>query len=93
MICEPFALRCGAVKDTWFPEFDERRKVAKSVAEKAGALWIPFQDIFDKATTAKTPAEYWARDGVHPSLAGHNLMAQEWRKILGIQSNSLSGSA
>ncbi len=27
------------------------------------------------------PPEYWAADGVHPTLAGHALMATEWRKI------------
>ena len=41
VICEPFALRCGAVKDSWFPEFDDRRQVASEVAEAAGAIWVP----------------------------------------------------
>src|SRR5690606_14706489 len=24
VLCEPFVLRCGAVNEAWFPEFDER---------------------------------------------------------------------
>lgn len=84
VICEPFVLRCGAVQDSWIPEFDLRRAVAKEVAMGAGALWVPFQTMFDEAVAAGTQPEYWAGDGVHPTLAGHALMGQTWRKIVGI---------
>ncbi|MEM9789746.1 MAG: SGNH/GDSL hydrolase family protein [Planctomycetota bacterium] len=79
MVCEPFALRVGAVTDAWFPEFDERRAVARKHAERVGARWVAFQDVFDRAC-ARASAEYWAADGVHPSLAGHRLMADAWLK-------------
>lgn len=84
VICEPFVLRCGAVNDKWFPEFDQRREAAKKVAEDAGTLWVPFQTMFDEAVAAGTRPAYWAGDGVHPSMAGHSLMAQTWRKVVGI---------
>ncbi len=84
VICEPFVLRCGAVKESWFPEFDQRRAVAKDVAKEAGAIWVPFQTMFNEAVAAGTKPEYWARDGVHPTLAGHSLMAQTWRKVVGV---------
>jgi lysophospholipase L1-like esterase len=84
VICEPFALKCGAVNDKWFPEFDERRAAAKKVAAAAGAIFVPFQTIFDEAVAAGTPPAYWGGDGVHPSPAGHSLMAQAWRKGTGI---------
>ena len=83
-ICEPFALRCGAVKDEWFPEFDERRAIAGEVAGQAGALWVPFQAMFDDAIAAGTAPEFWADDGVHPTVAGHALMAATWRRIVGV---------
>jgi len=84
VVCEPFALRCGAVKDEWFPEFDQRRAVAKEVAKAAGTLWVPFQTMFDEAIAAGTTPNYWAGDGVHPSLAGHALMAKTWREVVEI---------
>ncbi len=77
VVCEPFVLRCGAVTDKWFPEFDQRRASARRVAEQAGAKWVPFQSVFDVAIK-QAPPEYWAGDGVHPSMAGHALMAQTW---------------
>lgn len=84
VICEPFALKCGAVKDNWFPEMDERRAFAKEVADGAGALWVPFQSMFDTAIAGGTTPNYWAGDGVHPSIAGHALMAKTWREVTGI---------
>lgn len=83
VICEPFVLRCGAVNDEWFPEFDEHRAVAKRVAEAAGATWVPFQTMFDEAVNDAPPA-YWAADGVHPTMPGHALMARTWLDATGL---------
>jgi len=77
VVCEPFVLRCGAVNDTWFPEFDSYRAAAKNVAKAFDAVFVPFQTVFDKAIQ-DTPPAYWAGDGVHPSMAGAQLMAQAW---------------
>lgn len=84
VVCEPFALRCGAVNDSWYPEFDERRAAAKEVAQAAKTIWVPFQTMFDEAIAAGTEPQYWAGDGVHPTLAGHSLMAKTWRRVVGI---------
>lgn len=84
VICEPFVLRCGAINDTWFPEFDQRRAVAKRVAKAAGTTWVPFQTMFDDAISDSTPPAYWAGDGVHPTMAGHALMAETWLDVTGL---------
>jgi len=84
IICEPFVLRCGAIDDSWFPEFDERRAVAKEAAKKAGATWVPFQKMFDDAVSDACPPNYWAGDGVHPTMAGHALMAETWLEASGL---------
>lgn len=83
VVCEPFVLRCGAVNDTWFPEFDQRREVANKLAAELKLDRVPFQAMFDDATKL-APPEYWAGDGVHPTLAGHALMAKTWREVVGI---------
>lgn len=82
VICEPFVLRCGAVKDNWFPEFDAYRASAKKVAETSGAIFVPFQTMFDEAAKL-APPNHWAGDGVHPSPAGASLMAHNWLKAVG----------
>lgn len=81
VVCEPFLLRCGAVQDSWFPEFDHYRAAARRVADRHGARWVPFQSMFD-AALAFAPPQHWAEDGVHPSAAGAALMAQTWRQVV-----------
>jgi lysophospholipase L1-like esterase len=80
VVCEPFVLRCGVITDKWFPEFDERRAAAKKVAQAAGAVFVPFQTMFDEAVSGGTEPGYWAADGVHPTMAGHSLMSIAWVK-------------
>ena len=87
VICEPFVLMSGTVKqnkDKWFPEFDKRREIAREVATQAKATWIPFQTMFDEAVDAGAAPEALAKDGVHPSQDGHALMAKTWREMVGV---------
>jgi lysophospholipase L1-like esterase len=77
VICEPFVLRCGAVDEKWFPEFDAYRATAKKVAKHFRATFVPFQAMFDEAVKY-APPEHWAKDGVHPTPAGAALMAHLW---------------
>ncbi len=78
IVLEPFVLRCGAVNERWFPEFDQRRNAAARVAARARATFVPLQSAFDRRTRS-SPPEYWAADGVHPTPAGHGLIAAQWR--------------
>jgi lysophospholipase L1-like esterase len=81
VICEPFVLKCGAIDDSWFPEFDHFRAVARKMAEEFNAIFVPFQSAFDRALAYAEP-KHWAGDGVHPSSSGAALMAHEWRKAV-----------
>ncbi len=82
VVCEPFVLRCGAVNDKWFPEFDRYRAAAQQVAQDFRATFVPFQSLFDEAVKQAPPA-YWAADGVHPTIAGAERMAAEWLHVAG----------
>ncbi len=84
VICEPYAVNnVKAVTDAWFPSFLEIRAAAKEVADTYGAIFVPFQKVFDEAAK-KAPASYWTHDGVHSSLAGSQLMAAAWLKATGL---------
>jgi lysophospholipase L1-like esterase len=78
VIGEPFAVSgIKAVDEKWYPAFNDYRAAAKEIADKYEAVFIPYQRIFDKA--GKTaPGAYWTGDGVHPSVAGAELMAAAW---------------
>ena len=82
IICEPFAVPgVKAVDDKWYPEFYGYQKTARDIATQFGATFIPYQNIYDEARK-QAPGVYWTGDGVHPTLAGAQLMAQAWLEAI-----------
>jgi lysophospholipase L1-like esterase len=81
VICEPFVLKCGSVTQKWVPDFDGYREAAKKLAAELKTVFVPFQSMFDEAVK-NAPPQYWATDGVHPTMAGVYLMAQTWCKTV-----------
>lgn len=82
IIGEPYAVNgVKAVDDSWFPAFDAYRKAARDLAKKYDAIFIPYQDIYRKASQ-KTGPSYWTDDGVHPNTAGDALMGEAILNVL-----------
>lgn len=78
IIGEPYALTgIKAVDEKWYPAFDEYRSAAREISDSYNAVFIPYQSIYNKAQKY-APGVYWTADGVHPTLAGANLMAHAW---------------
>lgn len=82
IICQPFAVPGTSVVDqSWMGPMKEYQDVAKKMADEFKAIWIPFQEVFDEALNYAPPT-YWTGDGVHPSMAGAQLMAEAWLKAV-----------
>lgn len=82
VICEPFyVLNTSAVDETWVAPMKEYQAAAKKIAGEFGALWVPFQKVFDEAIK-HAPATYWTGDGVHPAMPGAQLMAEAWLRVV-----------
>ncbi len=82
VICEPFyVLNTSAVDETWIEPMKQYQAVAKKISKEFGALWVPFQEVFDEAIK-HAPATYWTGDGVHPAMPGAQLMAEAWLKVV-----------
>lgn len=78
VILEPFIIHGGtALDNTWENDFAPYRKAAKKIATDNDLTFVPFQSVFNEALK-QAPAAYWGPDGVHPSMAGAQLMAQAW---------------
>ena len=79
---EPFILPVGKYKENYAAQLAEVKKRQAVVARLASKYHLPlihYQEIFDDACK-KAPADHWSWDGIHPTYAGHGLMAQEWLK-------------
>ena len=85
VICEPFILPVGKVKDQW-DEFQKaitgRQEAARRIAREFQAIYIPLQDYFNRAAEKYPPDAYWLWDGIHPMPNGHELIAREWIKLV-----------
>lgn len=77
VLCEPFTLACGVVTEAWQEEMAQRRAIVRQLSDEYSAIFVPFQAMFDEAL-ADAPPHYWADDGVHPTKAGHQRMADLW---------------
>lgn len=82
LICEPFLLPVPDDRIAWREDLDPRIAACRRVAAKHSALYLPLDGIFAAAASTRKAA-FWAPDGVHPSVAGHGLIAKEWlRQVL-----------
>lgn len=80
LLLEPFVLRASATEEQWDifqKEVALRAHIVKLLAHEFRASFIGLQEKFDQACV-RAPASYWIGDGVHPTLAGHQLIADAW---------------
>lgn len=83
IIIEPFGVKnVKHVTDAWFPEFPKYQNVAKEIAQEYGAIFLPYQQIFDQGLKRNSDGGYWTTDGVHTTMAGANLMAEAWLNLI-----------
>ncbi len=85
-IMEPFALSGNKTDIHGFEKFSHevklRAQAAKNIAKEYNLPFLELQCVFDEACK-KESEEHWLLDGVHPTEAGHTLIAQKWFETFG----------
>ena len=59
---------------------NEYVEATERVAEKFKLPCVNLQKVFDEELK-NAPAEYWSRDGYHPTPMGHGIIAREWLRL------------
>ncbi len=77
ILCEPFLLPCPPDRVAWREDLDPKIHVVRKLAREFAAALVPFDGVF-AARSVIQPPDFWAADGVHPTSAGHALMASAW---------------
>ncbi len=80
LMMEPFVLPGTATVENWqafAEEVPQRAQAVREVAEQFHAHFLPLQSLLDEACK-RCPPEHWLADGVHPTPAGHQLIADAW---------------
>ncbi len=82
MIMEPYVVKGCKTEVCWDyfrSEVQKRAEIAEKIAASFQLDFIPLQEKFDEVIKMQ-PSEYWTIDGVHPTIAGHELISREWLK-------------
>ena len=83
LLMEPFVLPGTGTESSWAEfarEVPLRSKAVREIAGEFHAHCLPLQPLFDAACQLQ-PAAYWLMDGVHPTPAGHQLIADAWLEL------------
>jgi lysophospholipase L1-like esterase len=81
VLIEPFVLPVPEDRKGWRRDLDPKIHVVRELAREYGAPLVPLDGLFAAASVKAEPT-FWAGDGVHPSSAGHALIAEAWMKAV-----------
>lgn len=83
ILMEPFVLHGSASDEHWdlfSREVPLRAEAVRQTARDSQVCFLPLQELFWKACQ-DAPASCWTMDGIHPTPAGHQLIAEAWRDL------------
>ncbi len=83
VLMEPFGLPVGDDRKDSFSEMYNMlkgyQKATERVAADYGTIFVPLQEKFFELSEKYAP-DYWSWDGIHPTVCGHGIIAEEWIK-------------
>lgn len=77
ILMEPFLLPVPADRRAWRGDLNEKIDAIRDLAREFETTLVPLDGIFAAASTRRD-SEFWLPDGVHPTPAGHALIAEAW---------------
>ncbi|CAN5224539.1 SGNH/GDSL hydrolase family protein [soil metagenome] len=83
VLIEPFVVPVSDDQQVWRADLDPRIGVVRRLAAEYRAVLVPADGLFAAAAVRTSPA-MWAADGVHPTTAGHGLLAGAWLDAVGL---------
>lgn len=81
VLVEPFLLAVKEEQHDWREDLDPKIEVVRRLAAEYGALLVPADVEFNRQAES-VGATTLADDGVHPTAAGHELLAGLWRRTV-----------
>lgn len=82
VLCEPFCLLSELVTTEWLEEVKQRGIIVKKLAAEFGATFVPLQQLLEDAAAKAGDNLKILRDGVHPTLLGAQIIADQWLKTV-----------
>jgi lysophospholipase L1-like esterase len=83
VLLEPFLLPMSMDLMAFRRAVDSRIDVVRKLSEKFETVLVCLDSVFSEAVKREKP-EFWSVDGVHPTAAGHGLIARSWLEGVGV---------
>ena len=78
VLCTPFVGKStGQVR---MAITDSLAQIVRKLANDYSAVLVPFDNLFTDLQKNQPTEKYWIWDGIHPTAAGHQRMAELWEK-------------
>lgn len=86
-LMEPFTLPVSSEIEAWRVDLDPKIHAVRRLARDFGCALVPLDGLFAEAA-ARRESAFWALDGIHPTPAGHGLIARAWLRGFGVDCHS-----
>ena len=80
LLIEPFILHVNEERRSFREDLDPKILACRETAMHLADAYLPMDGIFAAACLKREPS-FWSADGVHPTFAGHTLIAQKWIEL------------
>jgi len=87
LLIEPFLIHSKPEIVIWHEDLDPKIQAVRELAQNYADYYLPLDGIFASLCVKKYKKEEIAEDGVHPTLLGHKIIADEIMKLLEIIDN------
>lgn len=84
IIIEPFLLGSDPEKKIYREDLDPKIQAVRGLAIEYADAFLPLDGIFARRAVEGWREADMSADGVHPTAAGHGIIAAEWLKLLSI---------
>ncbi len=81
VLIEPFLLPVSKDLTSYRSDLDSRIRIIRKLSGEFETELVGLDSIFSEAAKQQEP-EYWSVDGVHPTAAGHALIAKSWLDLV-----------
>jgi acyl-CoA thioesterase-1 len=82
-LVEPFVVPVYEEQERWHEDLDPKREVVARLATEFDAGFVMLQSLLATAAEDHGAATI-AQDGVHPTVLGHQLIADAWLEVAGL---------
>ncbi len=82
VLMEPFVLPEPLDRQNWRKDLDPKIQIIRRLAEEYHLVFVPLDGKLNALGITRGFSKYTGEDGVHPTLAGHEIIAQSWLEFV-----------